>query len=509
MFLFFMLLLSGLELIRAQAGNDNLGLLYEGKSLEVATLIQSERVSLEFIINATEVEMRESFIKIKNAGEGWYKLGFLQGNTLKQELLHGLDSGVIDVKNAWNHASHLYSFLRPDNIAQNESSCVFQVYVISRQTLLQGAIMVESQFDKIKADWTEEQILNDLGKLAILYQFVTTFNSQMSFWRASFSQTVTEFDTLQNGIFPQSLLGQVELATCLPTAKNEIVKVQGCKAGKDRLICEIEFNYAKGTANYTEMIPINYEGLELDGNEQGWIYAKDSQTQSLALLNCSNSEFNNPETPLCMKVESQEKCLKGLLLNDLDFVVENCNFHLSKQAIAKRLPDNGILVMRSDAKVSVNGKIIFKPAPFIVYSNSEVAVAVGEDEIVFPNRVQFKNPRIVTSKIAKTLIESLKSKAKWAEFWAKFIPEDYLIYFALGLQVLVFLPISLCSLCCGNCKRDRKNKQVDKMLKGEAKAKKRKNFAENRALLAGPVTMPIILQTPRERNTSPYRRTMM
>jgi hypothetical protein len=66
MFLFLLLLLSGLELIRGQAGNDNLGLLYEGKSLEVATLIQSERVSLEFIINATEVEMRESFIKIKN-----------------------------------------------------------------------------------------------------------------------------------------------------------------------------------------------------------------------------------------------------------------------------------------------------------------------------------------------------------------------------------------------------------------------------------------------------------
>jgi hypothetical protein len=65
MFLFLLLLLSGLELIRGQAGTDNLGLLYEGKSLEVATLIQSERVSLEFIINATEVEMRESFIKIK------------------------------------------------------------------------------------------------------------------------------------------------------------------------------------------------------------------------------------------------------------------------------------------------------------------------------------------------------------------------------------------------------------------------------------------------------------
>jgi hypothetical protein len=47
------------------------------------------------------------------------------------------------------------------------------------------------------------------------------------------------------------------------------------------------------------------------------------------------------------------------------------------------------------------------------------------------------------------------------------------------------------------------------MLKGEEKAKKKRNFAENRALLAGPVTMPIILQTPRERNTSPYRRTMM
>jgi hypothetical protein len=70
MYLFLLLLFaSGLELSLGQSDTDNLGILYVGKSLEVATLIQSERVSLEFIINATEVEMRESFIKIKKTQE--------------------------------------------------------------------------------------------------------------------------------------------------------------------------------------------------------------------------------------------------------------------------------------------------------------------------------------------------------------------------------------------------------------------------------------------------------
>jgi hypothetical protein len=80
MYLLLLLLLSGLELTRGQAGTDNLGLLYEGKSLEVATLIQSERVSLEFIINATEVEMRESFIKIKKRRRGLVQARVFAGN---------------------------------------------------------------------------------------------------------------------------------------------------------------------------------------------------------------------------------------------------------------------------------------------------------------------------------------------------------------------------------------------------------------------------------------------
>jgi hypothetical protein len=327
----------------------------------------------------------------------------------------------------------------------------------------------------------------------------------MNMWRESFSQTVTEFDMMNGGHFPQSLLGQIELAPCLATSRNEIIKMKGCSAGKDRLICEVEFNYANQTANYTEMIPVNYEGLELEGPDKGYIYAKDVVSQNLVLLNCSLPEYVNPSTPLCLKVEGEEKCLKGLLLNDLDFTVDNCKFRLASQSIAKRLPDNGILVMRSDAQVSDNGRIIFKPAPFIIYSNSEVAVSVGEDEIVFPNRVQFKNPRIITSKIAKTLIASLKSKAFWADFWTKFIPDNYLVYIVLGLQFLFFLPLSCCGIFCGKGRKN-KGKPDMKMVKRVEKAAKKRNYNENRALLAGPVTMPIIVQTPRDRNVSPCRR---
>jgi hypothetical protein len=499
-----MLLALGLEKAKGQAGQDSLGLLYEGKQLEVATVIRSERISIEYVLNATETEMREAFIKIKNAGEGWYRLTFLQGGTLKSELLHGIDSGVADGRLALSHAGHLYSFLNPDREVNPESKCVFSAPVLTRQTLLQGTALIVSQYAKIKTDWTEEQILSDLGKLSILYNFVSTFNAQMSAWKESLSKSVTEYDTLRGGNFPPSLLGNIELAPCLATARNEIIRVQGCKAGKDKLICEVEFNFATATSNYTELIPINYEGVELEGPEKGWLYAKDEQTQNIVLLNCSNSGFNNPEVPLCQKVEGEEKCLKGLLLHDMDFVVNNCKFRLNDQIIAKRLADNGILVIRSDAKVSDNGKMVFKQAPFVLYSNNEVSVSVGEDEIIFPNHVQFPTPKIVTSKIAKGLIDSLKSKAGWDDFWARFAPEDYLIYIVIGAQLIVFFPLSICGIVCRTKNTGKKGMQCQK----DDKAQKKRNFNENRALLAGPVTMPIIVQTPRDRALTPCRRSM-
>jgi hypothetical protein len=70
----------------------------------VATVIKSERVSIEFKLEANETVLRESSIKIKNAGQEWYKLPALQGETLKTELLNGIEIGISDLKQALGHA---------------------------------------------------------------------------------------------------------------------------------------------------------------------------------------------------------------------------------------------------------------------------------------------------------------------------------------------------------------------------------------------------------------------
>jgi hypothetical protein len=484
----FLLLWLGQDKVSSQK-IDTLGLLYENKILNAATVIRSERISLEYKFESNETVMRESFIKIKNAGEGWLNLAFLQGATLKPELLKAISGGIQDLRQALGHAGHLYSFLDPNHEVKPQSSCVYEVPTLSMEALMQGATLISTQFEKINKEWTEEQILADSGKLHALYAFIATFNGQTNAWKNLFSTCLSEYDILRGGTFPSTLLGFVEQADCLKTTDSEIIKVMGCKGGKNNLICEIEFNYPTKVTQFTEMVPINYDGVELDGPESGLIYAKDPQTQSLVLLNCSHNEFNNPETPLCLKVEGHEKCLKGLLLQDLDFAADYCHFRQNVPEIAKRLSDNGILVLHKDAKVTDNGKMVFKSAPMVIYSNHEVTVSLNEDELTFPNQIKFEKPKLVTSNLSKKIIETLKGKAFWDSFWSRFAPEDYLIYVVIGVQFLILFPLSLCGIFCGM--KRRPSKARPRKIERECK---RRNFSENQKLLATPVTMPMVVR---------------
>jgi hypothetical protein len=89
--------------------------------------------------------------------------------------------------------------------AKAQSSCIFEVPVLTMTALVQGANLVSSQFEKIQNDWTEAQILSDLGKLNILYAFVSTFNQQMNAWKTLFNKCMIEYDILRGGNFPTTL----------------------------------------------------------------------------------------------------------------------------------------------------------------------------------------------------------------------------------------------------------------------------------------------------------------
>jgi hypothetical protein len=248
------------------------------------------------------------------------------------------------------------------------------------------------------------------------------------------------------------------------------------------------------------MKPINYNGVELAGSTENLIYARDGQTQKIVLLNCSHNEYVNEKVPLCSKIENVEKCLTKLLHREFSEAISNCEFTFLEPQISERLHDESILISKSSAQISENGRLIFKPPPMIIYSNYEVIVSINEDEILYPPTIKFESQAIYTTKLTPSEISAMWNKAAWDVYVKGFHWSDWLEYAALGLQG-IFIPLALCG-CCLSC-RNRGYSKLDRQMEKKQDADLKRRFEENRTLLNLPASRIIAVPQQPKRKTVP------
>jgi hypothetical protein len=175
---------------------------------------------------------------------------------------------------------------------------------------------LKAEFNHIGKTWTAADLQSDPAKYTSLYSFIESFNSIAFSWREITDRMISEMDILRMGQFPETLQGHFETQTCLKSAAHEFIKVRACYNGKINFLCELEYRFPNTTVQYIKMKPLNYNGVELAGATENLIYAKDGQTQKIALLNCSHNEYVNEKVPLCSKIENMDKCLTKLIHRD-------------------------------------------------------------------------------------------------------------------------------------------------------------------------------------------------
>jgi hypothetical protein len=406
----------------------------------------------------------------------------MESQSLKKEFFEKLESGIEDFAAAGANLNHAKSFLS-GNVVSNASKCVFEGNVLSKKTIVAEPEFLKSEFDRIGKTWVENDFTTDPSKYTTLYTFIETFNSIAHNWREISDQMINEIDILKSGSFPETLKGHFETQPCLQISSHEMVEIRNCASGKNNFICELEFRYPNATTQYVKMKILNYGGVQLAGESENLIYAKDPQTQRLVLLNCSHREYVNEKIPLCSRMENVDTCLTKILHRDYADAIKNCEFTFAEPEFSERLFDESILVSKQTAQVSENNRLIFKTPPLIIYSNYEVLITVNDDEILYPPTVSFENQAILTTKLSASEIAAMWGKAAWDVYIKGFKWEDYLDFIAIGLQA-VFIPVALCG-CCLSC-RGRNSSKADRVMKRKMEARMKRRFEENRALLNNP-----------------------
>jgi hypothetical protein len=485
--LLFLVALSGLiTASEAKVSSEVLDFLVENGPILVATSIRAERVSLSYNLNLDETTRATVFAKIKIIDDTWEKMSWMDNADLKEEFTGKLHMGKNDFATSGANLKHLASYLT-NEIVSNKSTCVFEGSVLQKDDFESASAILEKNFDRIKT-LTAASFATNPDQYTLVYGFIESFNSIANAWCDLTNTMVTEIDTLRGSAFPESLKGHLETLQCLNSAKDEVATVKYCNSGLNNVVCELEYRYPNKSVSYTKMATVNYEGVELKGKSENFIYAKDPQTQKLVLLNCSQTEIVSKNVPLCEKVTTMDACLSQLLHHDIDGSIKNCKFTFAEPKISERLNDESILISRAGSQVSENGRLIFRPAPIQIYSNYEVVVSNGEDEILYQPTVSFDKQQTLTTKLTAKQIQSVIEKANWDEYLDNMQLSDYLEYVAIGLQI-VFIPLALCGACLG-CK-NRNIRKIDRRVLKEHKKDLKRRHSENQALLSMQKLRPV------------------
>ncbi len=141
-------------------------------------------------------------------------------------------------------------------------------------------------------------------------------------------------------------------------------------------------------------------------------------------------------------------CKEGLMMDNIDKILEGCHFSYSKPPIAIRLLDEGILVQGENLTVTEDGRAIYEITPYVIYSDKQVKISKVGQELIFPALVTPSINAIVKSRLTNVNILLMKNKAFWDELSFTFNIHDYIEWIAIFIEGIL-APMTLCGICLG------------------------------------------------------------
>jgi hypothetical protein len=456
--------------------NADLGLLVEtGGEIGIQATVRSNRLSLRFNLSLTKDDIAKTFSHARTIAKEFTELECIKDSMYKNRL----KPAAAEYRKASQYLSHCNTF-RDEN-GKNlvpESSCLFEPTAFTREDL-EEMEAVKADFANILTTWVKDD-LKDLSKLNVVKIFIDSYVGTARRWFDILKTELSQLDELRAGEFPASLRGEIERAVCLDAVEHESISVLEYSYGKDGFGVEIEFRFPKSLVNYQLLQPIWYNGVSLEGKEQGIIYTRDLDNTKLLKFLCNKEDLEKSlEIPLCQIETDSDSCTKALFTNHIDNAILNCEFIYSTSPEIIYL-DTGTLVQHPDAKVIVDKKPLYPlvSSPFLITSNLEVIITINEVTYeIAPNAK--KTPLVRSTMLTSLQLFNLQSKIVWikikdVELW------DIVL---LVLDITLFVVAVLFSLFVRRCKRQKGRDNNRRSRIEENKRTRKDNYTQNRKLL--------------------------
>ncbi len=130
---------------------------------------------------------------------------------------------------------------------------------------------------------------------------------------------------------------------------------------KNGFIAELDIGIPNSLVELNHLTPIVYGGISLRGESEKVYFTRNPNSTIVKLLNCSTDlRWINAKAPVCQEIPLSDLCKEGLMMDNIDKILEGCHFTYSKPPIAIRLLDEGILVQGENLTVTEDGRAIYE-----------------------------------------------------------------------------------------------------------------------------------------------------
>ena len=469
-------------MINTTLSSSSLTFLVESSKIHVETSVKGLRVSLKFTTAISLLTVKTNFNSVTEIVTNYKALPYLQeGSSMKAKYVNALNPGVNHLTSITKLYTHLFSFTDADKNLEPKSSCLLTIHMIDSSTFVEGTKFLQAKFLELIGLETDVLMKADNTKMAALANFITSFNSICSDWHSQISNIIGELDTLDGLIFPESLKGKLEIASCLEGNGHEFeqITVLSTTPIKNGFIAELDIGIPTSLVKLNHLTPIFYSGVGLRGESENIYFTRNPNSTIVKLLNCSTDLiWINEKAPVCQEIPLPDLCKEGLMMDNIEKVLEGCHFTYSKPPIAIRLLDDGILIQGENLTVTEDGRAIYESTPYVIYSDKQVKISKVGQELIFPALTTPSVKTIVKSRLTQLHILTMKNKAFWDELFFNFNIHDYIEWIALFIEGIL-APMALCGICLG-LKNKVTQRQQRKIV---AKQKRKQNQKETKALL--------------------------
>jgi len=449
------------------------------QTLKTAQGAVNKRFTFDLLFPWTIEEVTALFDSITVIVNSWKNLGFFSDESIKSELSTQLDNGIGIFAKVKKYFEYFLNLLGKKDPITKKSSCKYELEFLNKGFFTNTSIFLTNMWAKIVSSWTPDDLRKDTGKYSLILDVIQLFNYIADVWFSETYKAVNIWDSLDEGIFPEQLKGTVDIIPCLEGANIEDMQVIECENGLRELYCNIDARYPQVITPYTFTKNLNYDGVELAllpgqylaTNEEGF----------LKVLNCSKVDEQlgiESVIPICYENNNYEKCRLGLEGNNVEAVLENCDFNYKTPEIAIRLEDNGILVQGQELKINIGGSEVLTTLPALIYSNQQVIISDKTREIKFPAVFTFAEELVITTKLITSQIKIMKEKAYWKKLRDFFSLQDYILIGISGISIVLIFVVCFVQICCCDMKMSKMNRKIKRM-----KTEKQNNYKENKHLL--------------------------